>query len=88
MNSTYRSIPDGSEFSKSNKCCRISFITLLICIIYKTTFFNLEESAQRGIVQTDTQVNKFTPKRKAEPDVPLFDKTRSGRAVAAEGFKF
>lgn len=54
----------------------------------KMTFFNLEETAQRGIVQTDPQVNKFVPKRKAEPDVPAFDKTRSGRAVAAEGFKF
>ena len=54
----------------------------------RMTFFDLEESAQRGIVQTDPQVNKFAPKRKAEPDVPLFDKTRSGRAVAAEGFKF
>ena len=54
----------------------------------KMTFFDLEESAQRGIVQTDQAANKFVPKRKAEPDVPLFDKTRSGRAVAAEGFKF
>lgn len=54
----------------------------------RMTFFDLEESAQRGIVQTDAPQNKFVPKRKAEPDVPLFDKTRSGRAVAAEGFKF
>ena len=53
----------------------------------KMTFFDLEASAQAGLVQT-APANKFVPKTKPEKDVPAFDKTRSGRAVAAEGFKF
>ncbi len=51
----------------------------------KMTFFNLEPSAQKGLLPI---ANSGSKKQKSEPDVPLFDKTRTGRAVSAEGFKF
>jgi replicative DNA helicase len=54
----------------------------------RMTFFDLEDSAQTNIAQT-VNTNKYVPKtRKEEADVPLFDKTRTGRTVSAEDFKF
>jgi replicative DNA helicase len=54
----------------------------------KMTFFSLEPSAQNNITQPAAQ-NKYVPKsKKEEADVPAFDRTRSGRTISAEDFKF
>jgi replicative DNA helicase len=51
----------------------------------KMQFYDLEASAQFNINQVPVAVKSAVPK---ERDIPLFDKTKTGRAIAAETFKF
>lgn len=54
----------------------------------KMTFFDLEDSAQSGILP-EAQNKTYAPKKsKEEKDIPLFDKSNKGKTLDSSGFKF